>query len=223
MTLTADDVMQMNGAALYIGLFLLPFVQEDAAVVAGATASMTGMGPAPYCFGAVLAGLISSDVWKYWAGWLARRYPWAHRFAEKPGVVSAGRLIKGSLLRTLLIARFVPGTRIPTYVACGFFKAPYLRFCLYVAVTALAYVGAVFGLFHVLGAVAGERAKYWLPALALAALALYLGRALLRRRRAGGHVDTVEELDAALREAPADATGQDAEKKKEERDRKSVV
>lgn len=197
MNLTPDEVMQMSGLALYLGLFLLPFVQEDAAVVAGATASVSGMGPTEYLFAAVLAGLIASDVWKYWAGWLARRYPWAHRFAEKPGVVAAGRLVNNALLKTLLIARFVPGTRIPTYVACGFFRAPYVKFCFYVAMTALSYVGVVFLLFHAVGAVAGERAKYWLPAIALAALAAYLTKLLVQRKRTRERVDTAAELDAA--------------------------
>lgn len=190
--------MQMSGLTLYLGLFLLPFVQEDAAVVAGATASVAGMGPGEHCFAAVLAGLICSDVWKYWAGWLARRYRWAHGLVEKPGVVAAGRLINAALLKTLLIARFVPGTRIPTYVACGFFKAPYLRFCLFVAMTASGYVGVVFILFHTVGAVAGERAKYWLPAIALTAIALYLALLLTRRRRSGEKADTSAELDAAI-------------------------
>lgn len=182
MHLTATDVLHMSGLALYIGLFLLPFVQEDAAVVSAATASTSNMAPPEYLFAAVLAGLICSDVWKYWAGFLARRYHWAHKFAEKPGVAAAGRLVNAALFKTLLIARFVPGTRIPTYIACGFFRAPYVKFSALVASTAITYVTVVFVLFHVVGAVAGERAKYWMAAIAFGGLALSLLHGALKRR-----------------------------------------
>ncbi|MBY0422897.1 MAG: hypothetical protein K2Q06_11385, partial [Parvularculaceae bacterium] len=182
MDLSPEAVMQMSGFALYLGLFLLPFVQEDAAVVAAATASLTKMGPLEACFAAVLAGLICSDVWKYWAGYLARRYRWAHRFAEKPGVAVAGDLVRNNLGKTLMIARFVPGTRIPSYVACGFFQTPYLKFCVIVALSAFTYVAVMFALFETVGAVAGDQAKYWLPGIILSIVAGYLIIRWARRR-----------------------------------------
>lgn len=177
--------MQTSGFALYFGLFLLPFVQEDAAVVAAATASLAKMAPLEYCFAAVLAGLICSDIWKYWAGYFARKYKWAHKFAEKPGVSVAGDLVRNNLTKTLLIARFVPGTRIPSYVACGFFKAPYFKFCGIVVLTGFIYVSVIFALFETIGLVAGEQAKFWLPAIIVSLVAGYLLVRWLRRRGKG--------------------------------------
>ena len=164
----------MSGWVLYLTIFALPFLQEDAAVIGAATASLAGAGPTELIVAAIMAGLVASDAWKYWLGRFARRHAWAHRFAEKPGVSVAGDLIHKEFLQTMLMARFVPGTRVPTYVAAGFFKADYLRYVLTLVFTASLYVGIMFGLFHGLGAVAGEQAKVWLPAIAVMLLAAYV-------------------------------------------------
>lgn len=180
--LEPESVFALSGLALYVGIFLLPFVQEDAAVIAAATASLAGMAPTAALVAVVFAGLIGSDAWKYWLGRLARRHPWAHRFAEKPGVVIAGSLIRREFVQTMLTARFVPGTRIPTYIACGFFKAPYGRYILTLAATAVLYLLLMFGLFHSVGAVAGEKAAFYLPIAALGLLAAYIVFRWLRHR-----------------------------------------
>jgi len=155
-------------------VFLLPFWQEDLAVIVAATGSISNAAPTPILIVAIMAGLVASDAWKYWIGRLGRRYEWAHRFAEKPGVSIAGDLIRKEFMQTMLTARFVPGTRIPTYVAAGFFKADYPRYVLTLVFTAALYVGIVFTLFHVLGAIAGEQAKFWLPIGAVVLLVLYV-------------------------------------------------
>ena len=98
----------MSGWSLYAIIFLLPFVQEDAAVIGAATASLAGAGPVLVIFAVILAGLSASDVWKYWLGWAARRYDWAQKFSKKPGVSVAGDLVRDELVKTLFAARFVP-------------------------------------------------------------------------------------------------------------------
>ncbi len=171
----SEDFTHLTGFALYFAIFALPFLQEDAAVIGAATASMLGLAPTPYLVVAIIAGLMASDGWKYWIGRLARRYEWAHKFAEKPGVSVAGDLVRKEFIQTMLTARFVPGTRIPTYVACGFFRAHYGKYLIVLFMTASMYVAIMFTLFHVGGAVAGERAKFWLPAIAVTLLAAYIG------------------------------------------------
>lgn len=195
-----ESVAAMSGVALCAAVFFLPFFQEDVAVVTAATASLSGAAPTPWLFGAVLAGLVLSDVWKYWLGYFARRNAWAHKFAEKPGVSVAGDLVRTELVKTLFAARYIPGTRIPTYVACGFFKTPYFRFVLLVVLTAVTYVTITFSLFHTVGAVAGESAKYWLPAIAAALVGGYVLSRWLRRRnrRMGPMTPLTEEFDHPL-------------------------
>lgn len=172
--LGADQIAGMSGWLLYFSIFAMPFIQEDVAVIGAATASIAGAAATEFILPAVLTGLVASDAWKYWLGRLARRYHWAHKFAEKPGVSLAGDLINKEFIQTMLTARFVPGTRIPTYIAAGFFKAHYPRYILTLAVTAVLYVAIVFGLFHSVGAVAGEEAIFWLPIGAVILLVGYI-------------------------------------------------
>lgn len=169
-----ESFAAMSGWVLYFSIFFLPFIQEDAAVIGAATASLAGAAPTAFLLTAILTGLVASDAWKYWMGRLARRYKWAHKFAEKPGVSIAGDLVRKEFVQTMLTARFVPGTRIPTYIACGFFQADYARYVLTLVLTASLYVGLVFGLFHSVGAVAGEKAIIWLPVGAIVCLVAYV-------------------------------------------------
>ncbi|MCB2113918.1 MAG: hypothetical protein R3C42_03900 [Parvularculaceae bacterium] len=181
-----QDFTHLTGLALYFAIFALPFIQEDAAVIGAATASITGLAPTAFLVAAILSGLVASDAWKYWVGRLARRYDWAHKFTEKPGVSVAGDLVRKEFVQTMLTARFVPGTRIPTYIACGFFKAHYGKYIVTLALTAALYVTMMFSLFHVGGAVAGEQAKFWLPIIAVCVLAAYIGFRWFTHRH-GGH------------------------------------
>jgi membrane protein DedA with SNARE-associated domain len=169
-----EDFTHLTGFALYFAIFALPFLQEDAAVIGAATASIMGLAPTPFLVAAIITGLLASDAWKYWIGRLARRYEWAHKFAEKPGVSVAGDLVRKEFIQTMLTARFVPGTRVPTYVACGFFKANYGKYVAVLLFTASMYVAIMFTLFHVGGEVAGEKAKVWLPVIAVVALGAYV-------------------------------------------------
>ena len=214
--LDADTVTSLSGWALYLAIFALPFIQEDVAVIAAATASLAGAGSTLILFIVILLGLSASDIWKYWVGWFARHYSWAHKFAEKPGVSVAGMLVKDELYKTLLTARFVPGTRIPTYVACGFFESPYLRFAIYVVSTALLYVVIMFAMFHFVGEVAGEQAKFSLPFIAAGLVAAYVLSRWLRHRgnRLGPMTPMSDEYDKELPPSddalePARAKGDD--------------
>ncbi len=168
------DIGSMSLWVLFAALFFSPFLQEDFGVILAAAASLAGVAPTPFLAVAILTGLVASDAWKYWMGRLARRYDWAHKFAEKPGVSVAGDLIRKEFLQTMLTARFVPGTRIPTYIAAGFFKADYVRYILTLMFTASLYICVVFTIFHTVGAVAGEEAIVWLPAIAIVLLVAYV-------------------------------------------------
>ncbi len=171
---------------VYAAIFAAPFVQEDAAVVGAAAAYAGGAGDPWGLFAAILAGLTLSDVWKYWLGRAALTQGWARRFADKPSVRAAGERIERRLGASLMAVRFIPGTRIPFYVASGFFKAPFAKFTVFIVVSAAAYTAVAFGLFHLLGAAAGEAARGWAPLGALGLVSVLLTAQWLRARRRAG-------------------------------------
>ncbi|MDB2437126.1 VTT domain-containing protein [Hellea sp.] len=167
----------------YLSVFVGPFVQEDAAVFLAATLSANNPNYFPSMFFVILAGLILSDIWKYWIGWAALKNPRARAFAEKKKVVDLQDKVQRYTLATLFGARFVPFARIPTYVACGFFKVPYWKFCAIVAFTATIYALVIFAFCHLVGEVVGERFEWLLPIAGVTFALLFVGIQTLRNRR----------------------------------------
>lgn len=149
--------------SIYVIAMLLPFVQEDAAVIGAATTASTGQGEPAGVLAATWAGLIVSDGWKYWAGRLANRHPWAGRFAAGPRVSAARDQVVARLGMALIAARFVPGTRIPLYVACGLFGAPFAKFLPLIMLSAALYLGLASAIFVTLGAALGDQVRAAMP------------------------------------------------------------
>ncbi len=171
---------------LYLGIFIGPFVQEDAAVLAAATLSASDPRHFPTVFFVILFGLFLSDIWKYWIGYSAHASERARKWAEKDKVMDMGERVKGHAFTTLLTARFLPLARIPAYVACGYFKMNYLKFCVIILITALLYCTLLFGVIHLLGEAFGARMELILGLLAGAAILISVSvfsiRAWLRKR-----------------------------------------
>jgi membrane protein DedA with SNARE-associated domain len=164
---------------IYLSAFIAPFVQEDAAVLGAVTAlahpAMDHMADGNLIVSAMLVGLIISDLWKYWLGWAGRTQNWAHKFSEKPGVVQVRAKIVANPGKTLLVARFVPGTRIPAYIAAGFFGVPFGLFALWIVVSALAYTFVAWALIVTVGTVAGEKGQLYLAIGLISTILLFVG------------------------------------------------
>jgi len=109
----------------YIGVFIGPFVQEDAAVIAAATLSASDPEKFPIFFSVLVIGLFFSDIWKYWIGYSAHASSRARRWAEKDKVMALSDRVQRHAISTLLTARFIPLARMPAYIACGYFKMNY--------------------------------------------------------------------------------------------------
>ena len=177
--------MMEPGWLLYLGIFLGPFVQEDAAVIAAASLSAADSIHFPVIFGVILAGLFLSDIWKYWIGRAAHTSSRARAYAEREHIVDFSDKVKRNLIVTLLTARFLPLARIPVYVACGYFKVNYAKFCAVIFATALLYCAVIFGICHALGELFGDRIELIIATVgasmaAIAGIALYIRRKVKR-------------------------------------------
>lgn len=168
---------------VYIGALFGPFVQEDAAIFGATTASMSMQVNEAGVLAAALVGLILSDAWKYWAGRFAERSRTASKWVANPRVQAARERVLNRLGVALLAARFIPGTRVPLYIACGVFKVPFGRFLFYITLSGALYIGSVYALFHSLDMMTGERVRALAPFIALALVALLLAIGWLNSRR----------------------------------------
>lgn len=168
--------------AVYLALFLGPFVQEDAAVIGAAAAAVSGQVNPVLAMVVTWLGLIISDGWKYWVGRLAHRSRRATRWIADPRVQDARERVVRRLGLTLLVARFVPGTRIPLYIACGVFKAPFGRFITLVALSGALYLGLMYIVIRSLGAVMGEHIRQYAPLVVVLVVITILAASWARQR-----------------------------------------
>ena len=190
------DLLTESWWLIYVGVFFGPFVQEDAAVLAAASLSANNPQYFPTMFFVILAGLTLSDVWKYWIGWAALKNPRARAFAEKKHVADLQDKVQRYTLITLFGARFLPLARIPAYVACGFFRVPYWKFCTIIALTATVYTAIIFAICHILGEVMGEKFEWMLPLIGVSVALLFVGYQILRRRNSEPSDSEIEPSDS---------------------------
>ncbi len=167
---------------IYVIILIGPFIQEDAAVIIAASLSATGTTQAVPTFIIILIGLFFSDIWKYWIGWAALKNGKVQSFANQEKILNLQENIQSNPLTLLVIARFIPLTRVPALIACGFFKMSYFKFCLIIATTALVYVSVIFAAFHIAGTLIEDSIKWILPLIGVALAALTILYHFWRRR-----------------------------------------
>jgi len=169
-----EDIIHANSWVIYLCSFIAPFIQEDLAVIGAVSAIISKMGHPLGLFVSIATGLMLSDLWKYWLGRAAITQPWARKHSDKPAVHQAKEKLDNNMFKTIFISRFLPGARIPLYIAAGFFKLPFSKFAASICVTAIFYIGLIYMIFFALGEIAGEKLKAYLPFVALSAVILYL-------------------------------------------------
>ena len=138
----------------FLGIVGAGFLSEDGATVtAAALAASHSMDPCLAFLGAFV-GLWAGDLGVYAlarrAGPAALRHRWLARWQEK----AQGTSQRNATAR-LGFSRFLPGTRLPSYVAAGLNRMPLLRFAGITAGTALIWTTLLFALIRLAPAHSG--------------------------------------------------------------------
>src|SRR6516165_11376915 len=136
-------------------IVLLSFISEDAATISSALSLFGGPITWPIGFAACFAGIWLGDLGLYC---LARSFGkpilksrWIARFADATAIERCQLRFNNHASLTLLASRFVPGTRLPTYLAAGLLSMPVARFALITAFGTVLWIGAVFAAAKLLG------------------------------------------------------------------------
>ncbi len=168
---------------------LATLASEDLACIA--VGGLVAGGRVPFVPGALacLAGIFLGDVLLFLAGrWLGPRAlarapcSW---FLRAGSVQSARTWLERRGLLVILLSRFLPGTRLPTYFACGALGTGFWRFTLWFALAGLVWTPALVGFSAWLGSAALARSAFWRGnrALLLMAIVLAVGCLLALARR----------------------------------------
>lgn len=130
----------MQAVTIIFGTFIL----EDAATLLAAMQVATGAVPLKLALGALYAGIVLGDLGLYGLGALSARHPWARRLIP-PRRQDIGHVwVRRRVIPLVLISRFVPGLRLPTYTTLGFLRAPILPFALAAIAATLVWTSGLF-------------------------------------------------------------------------------
>jgi membrane protein DedA with SNARE-associated domain len=157
-------------------LFFMTFVSEDAAMLGGAAMTATGLMATPLVFAACFLGIWLGDMGLYA---LARYFgrpllgrAWVKRRINEEQLAKSEAWLKKRGPLVLLVVRFVPGLRLPTYLLAGTLAMPFSYFAIATGLIGLVWVGLLLALAKFLSAAAsnGWAGLLWSPVFALAKL-----------------------------------------------------
>src|SRR5215470_609872 len=118
-------------------IVLLSFISEDAATISSALSIFGGPISWPLGFATCFAGIWLGDLGLYslarWLGKPILQSRWVARFANAAAIEHCQARFNQCGSLALLASRFVPGTRLPTYLAAGLLSMPLTRFALVTA------------------------------------------------------------------------------------------
>jgi membrane protein DedA with SNARE-associated domain len=169
-------------------IILLSFISEDAATVSSALSLFGGPLSWPLGFAACFLGIWLGDLGLYslarWLGKPVLQRRWIARFADLTTIERCQEKFnrRGTLM--LLASRFVPGTRLPTYLAAGLLSMPVARFALMTAFAAFLWIGGIFAIAKLFGSQALIWFSFFQSKLAaITVTALLIGVALFLFRK----------------------------------------
>jgi membrane protein DedA with SNARE-associated domain len=166
-------------------LALSTLLTEDGALIAGSLLVGSGMVAAPLAISALAVGITAGDVGLYGLGALARQSRFLRSRLPLRKAAHLKRWLVGKQTLVLFFSRFVPGTRLPTYLAFGFLRLPLVHFTLVMAAAASVWVtGMVLFVSETQKAFSGFGSAPALGAgLLVACLVIMLARRLARGSR----------------------------------------
>ena len=133
-----DDIDTVTGWAIFIIVSLLilsTLISEDLACIAGGLLVASGMIGFHYALLGCFVGILSADVLIYWMGrWIGTPilylvpFKW---FISEKDILKAKEMFEYRGAEIIFITRFLPGTRLPTYLAAGILKTKFTTFFVY--------------------------------------------------------------------------------------------
>lgn len=175
-------VLSLPPWAAWVAIVLATFVTEDLTCVAAGLLAARGDMPAFQAIGAAGLGIFLGDLLLYWAGHAIgkpalRRAPIAWVVHDEDVAASARWFAQRGPI-VILLGRFVPGSRLPTYFAAGLLGVGFWNFTLYALVAVLIWAPLLGGAAMLIGQgvlpIIEAYEQWALPALFLVAVLVVL-------------------------------------------------
>ena len=117
-----------NTFALSFAIVLGTFLLEDPTTIIVGVLAADGIIPFPLALLSLYFGIFAGDIGLYLFGWLASRSPRVGHYVDHELLAPFRAWLETRYILTIFSARFIPGARIPTYAASGFFRSPLSTF-----------------------------------------------------------------------------------------------
>lgn len=167
------DRSPLQGGALVVLLLAIvvaAYVSEDLTCIASGLLVAQGILSLPLAIAACLVGLFTSDVALFFVGrWFGA--PALQRLISTSATARATQWLETRGPLVIIISRFTPGTRLPTYLVAGALQMPTLLFVSYFAIATAIWTPILVSLAASYGAVAEQ----WFNDYAESALWLFVG------------------------------------------------
>jgi membrane protein DedA with SNARE-associated domain len=133
--LTADFAGMLGAAAgskplQVVTIIAGTFILEDAATLLAAMQVATGGVALGVALGSLYAGIILGDLGLYGLGRLSLENAWARRLVPARRQELGREWASQRIFPIVLVSRFIPGLRLPTYTTLGYLRAPLRKFAL---------------------------------------------------------------------------------------------
>lgn len=171
-----------NSVSLSLAIILGAFILEDpTAVIVGMLAANGTIG-VPIALFSLYAGIIVGDIGLYCLGWFASTHPRLKLYGDHELVLPLRAWLETRFVLTIFWARFIPGSRLPTYAASGFFRSPLSTFILTTVVATSVWTTILFYASYWFGNITSDWIDYqrWSIAGAFLLLLFFIGRHNLR-------------------------------------------
>ena len=114
----------LTGLAIVIATFIL----EDPTTILVGVLSAGNVVSVPIALISLYLGIVLGDLGLYGLGSLARTHPRLAQYVEHERVTPVKSWFEKRYALTIFSVRFIPGLRLPTYTASGFFRMPFGTF-----------------------------------------------------------------------------------------------
>lgn len=140
-----DWIMQMGHDPIAIGVFLAlaTLLSEDGALIAGSLLVGGAVLSATLVITALVAGIVLGDIGLYGIGALARESRFVRKRLSPRRMRRLKRWLDGREAVVLFLSRFLPGTRLPTYLGFGYLKLSLIRFTCVMTIAGITWVSAM--------------------------------------------------------------------------------
>ena len=165
-----------QAVAIMVGTFIL----EDAATVLAARQVPAGNIRPAVALAALYSGIVLGDLGLYGLGRLAALSSWINGLVSAERHSHGRRWISQRVFRVVLVSRFMPGARLPTYTACGFLGVSFTRFAVAAIVATSLWTSLLFVVSLRVGHLLMEHfgAWRWAGAIGFAFVIVAIGRVI---------------------------------------------